>query len=77
MLEASSGMTEDPITGSLNAALAKWLFSQNRIKSSLIMSQGQKIGRQGRVYIDVLDAEKGAIKIGGEVNILIEGHVLI
>jgi predicted PhzF superfamily epimerase YddE/YHI9 len=41
------------------------------------MSQGQKIGRQGRVYIDVLDAEKGAIKIGGEVNILIEGHVLI
>ncbi|MDA9990287.1 PhzF family phenazine biosynthesis protein [Paracoccaceae bacterium] len=77
MLEASDGMTEDPITGSLNAALAKWLFSQHRIKSSLIMSQGQKIGRQGRVYIDVLDAEKGAIKIGGEVNILIEGHVLI
>jgi PhzF family phenazine biosynthesis protein len=77
MLEASNGMTEDPITGSLNAALAKWLFSQNRIKSSLIMSQGQKIGRQGRVYIDVLDAEKGAIKIGGEVNILIEGHVLL
>ena len=77
MLEPGTGMTEDPITGSLNAALAKWLFSQDRLKTSLTIAQGQKIGRQGRVYIDLLDAEKGEIKIGGEVQILIEGHVLI
>ena len=46
MLAPSSGMTEDPITGSLNAALAKWLVSQGRLNDSLISAQGQKIGER-------------------------------
>ena len=77
MLEPATGMIEDPITGSLNAALAKWLFSQGRLKTSLTITQGQKIGRQGRVYVDLLDRDQGAIKIGGDTQILIEGHVLL
>ena len=47
MLAPSSGMAEDPITESLNAALAKWLFSQGRLTNSLIIAQGEKIGRGG------------------------------
>jgi PhzF family phenazine biosynthesis protein len=77
MLEAATSMTEDPVTGSLNAALAKWLFSQGRLKASLTIAQGQKIGHQGRVYVDLLDVKQGTIKIGGETQILIEGHVLL
>jgi PhzF family phenazine biosynthesis protein len=77
MLEPATGMKEDPVTGSLNAALAKWLFNQGRLKTSLTIAQGQKIGRKGRVYIDLLDEREGAIKIGGETQILIEGNVFI
>ena len=77
MLAPSSGMAEDPITGSLNAALAKWLFSQGRLTNSLIIAQGEKIGREGRVYVDLLDRDEGQITIGGETQILIEGQVLL
>ncbi len=77
MLDTSNGMKEDPITGSLSAALSKWLLSQDRLKTSLTIAQGKKVGRKGRVYIDLLDEKKGAIKIGGDTQILIEGNVLI
>lgn len=77
MLAPSSGMAEDPITGSLNAALAKWLFSQGRLDNSLIIAQGEKIGREGRVYVDLLDRDEGQITIGGETQILIKGQVLL
>ena len=77
MLAPSSGMAEDPITGSLNAALAKWLFSQGRLNNSLIIAQGEKIGREGQVYVDLLDTDEGHITIGGETQILIEGQVLL
>ena len=46
MLAPSSGMAEEPITGALNAALAKWLLSQGRLNESLIIAQGQKICRE-------------------------------
>ena len=77
MLEPATGSKEDPITGSLNAALAKWLFNQGRLKTSLTIAQGQKVGREGRIYIDLLNRSKGIIKIGGDTQILIEGHVFI
>ena len=70
-------MAEEPITGALNAALAKWLFSQGRLNDSLIIAQGQKIGREGRVYVNLLDRDESHITINGETQILIEGHVLL
>lgn len=77
MLAPSSGMDEDPITGSLNSALACWLADQGRLEDNLLMAQGTKIGRHGRVHIrrDQRDPER--ILIGGHTNILIEGHVTI
>ena len=72
MLAPSSGMKEDPITGSLNAALAQWMAAQGRLENSLVMAQGTQIGRVGRVHIR---PGNGAILVGGQTNLLIEGTV--
>lgn len=74
MLAPSSGMKEDPITGSLNAALAQWLSGQGRLERSLTMAQGTQIGRLGRVHIR---PDAGAILVGGQTNLLIEGTVTL
>ena len=75
MLGPSSGMSEDPITGSLNAAIAMWLQSEGRLPAKLVVAQGRTIGRQGRVAIRT--GREGSVWIGGEVHILIEGTVLL
>lgn len=75
MLAPSSGMSEDPITGSLNSALAHWLQAQGRLSAPLIVAQGTSIGRHGRVAI--MPRDGGKVGIGGETHILIEGSVLL
>jgi PhzF family phenazine biosynthesis protein len=72
LLAPSSGMSEDPITGSLNAALAFWLREAGLLEEPLTISQGTAIGRHGRVYIR---PSEDRILIGGNTNILIEGTV--
>lgn len=74
MLAPSSGMSEDPITGSLNAALARWLISNNRLKKPITMAQGTNINRHGRVSIRPDSTGESAF-IGGQVHILIDGTV--
>jgi len=76
MLAPSSGMSEDPITGSLNAALAFWLRDEGLLTNSLLISQGTAIGRTGRVFIRH-DGSNGRVLIGGDTHILIEGTVTI
>lgn len=71
MLSPTNGMSEDPITGSLNSAIACWLSVNGRLKEDIVISQGTKIGRQGRVYIRL--GKNKEIYIGGETQILIEG----
>ncbi|MEL7116230.1 MAG: PhzF family phenazine biosynthesis protein, partial [Pseudomonadota bacterium] len=66
----SSGMSEDPITGSLNAAIARWLDADGRLAQSLTISQGTKMGRTGRVHIR-RDGQR--VLVGGHTNILIDG----
>ena len=73
MLALSSGMSEDPITGSLNSALAHWLQSQGRLQDALKIAQGTAIGRHGRVAVTPRD--DGQVGIGGQTHILIEGTV--
>ncbi len=73
MLAPSSGMSEDPITGSLNAAIAKWMQSQGRLESPYLAAQGTSIGRVGRVT--VRPDPSGTSWIGGQVHILIDGHL--
>ncbi len=76
MLAPSSGMGEDPITGSLNAALAHWLAFEGRLNPSITIAQGTNINRQGRVSVRT-DSANGQIYIGGDTHILIDGHVIL
>jgi predicted PhzF superfamily epimerase YddE/YHI9 len=69
-------MSEDPITGSLNAALAHWLSYENRLDRSVTIAQGTNINRHGRVSVRTDEAD-GRILIGGDTHILIDGHVTI
>jgi PhzF family phenazine biosynthesis protein len=72
-LLASNGV-EDPITGSLNAALAHWLRDQGQLEDPIVVTQGTALGREGRVHITPMDDR---ILIGGDTHILIEGAVTI
>jgi PhzF family phenazine biosynthesis protein len=45
------GLGEDPVTGSLNAALGQWLITAGRAPSSYVAGQGTVLGRRGRVHV--------------------------
>jgi len=75
MLAPSSGMSEDPITGSLNSALAHWLQAEGMLQEPLTVAQGTRIERHGRVAIT--PAADGSVRIGGQTHILIEGTLLL
>jgi PhzF family phenazine biosynthesis protein len=75
MLAPSSGMSEDPITGSLNAAIAKWMQVAGRLQKPYLVAQGTSIDRIGRVAVKADD--DGVVWVGGEVHIVIKGHVTI
>ena len=75
MFGFSSTMTEDPITGSLNAAIAQWLKSEGRLRKAYSVAQGTKIGRSGRVT--VTPSEDDSVWIGGHVHVVIGGMVTL
>lgn len=68
----NAGLTEDPVTGSLNAALAQWLIGEGIAPNSYVAAQGTVIGRSGRVSIE---ADGSDIWIGGECTSVIDGYV--
>ncbi|HSW18012.1 MAG TPA: PhzF family phenazine biosynthesis protein [Ramlibacter sp.] len=72
---ASTGVEEDPVTGSLNASLAQWLIADNRMPERYVAAQGQCLGRDGRVRIE-RDA-KGQVWVGGNSVICIDGTVTV
>ena len=75
MLAPSSGMVEDPITGSLNAALAHWMLGRGRLTGDVTVAQGGCIGRHGRVRVRPDPDVPGRVRIGGQSHVLVEGHV--
>jgi PhzF family phenazine biosynthesis protein len=75
MLAPSSGMSEDPITGSLNAAIAKWLQASGRLQKPYVAAQGTAIGRMGRVAVKA--RHDGTVWVGGNVQIVIQGEITI
>jgi PhzF family phenazine biosynthesis protein len=64
---------EDPVTGSLNAALAGWLRDTGRAKLPYTASQGTAIGRSGR--IGVCEDDNGDIWVSGATVTRITGTV--
>ncbi|MGG6896674.1 MULTISPECIES: PhzF family phenazine biosynthesis protein [Rhizobium] len=63
---------EDPVTGSLNAGIARWLIGSGIAGTAYIAAQGTVLGREGRVRV-VQDSD--AIWIGGNVSTCITGTV--
>ena len=63
---------EDPVTGSLNAALGQWLIATQRAPSSYVAAQGTVIGRRGRVYVTQIGND---IWIGGDTVTGVTGMV--
>ena len=62
---------EDPVTGSLNASIAQWLFASGRATDSYLAAQGTAIGRSGRIGISH-DAD-GQVWVAGAADILSSG----
>lgn len=63
---------EDPVCGSLNASLAKWLTETGRATTPYVASQGTALGRRGRVHVDRDD--DGTIWVGGGVITCVHGE---
>jgi PhzF family phenazine biosynthesis protein len=76
VLAVSSGMSEDPITGSLNAAVAQWMYGAGHWHMPVTVAQGRCVGREGRVFIR-RDDPGGIVWIGGETQIMIEGTLTL
>ena len=65
-------IVEDPVTGSLNASAAQWLFASGRATGAYVAAQGTAIGRTGRIFVE--RDEAGEIWIGGKTRTLFEGN---
>lgn len=66
------GGWEDPVTGSLNAAVAQWLRGRGAVPSSYVATQGSQLGRHGEVFVDDDGTD---IWIGGRVRTVVSGTV--
>lgn len=63
---------EDPVTGSLNAALAGWLTRTGQATTPYTARQGTALGRLGQVQVSCDDT--GTIWTGGGTITCLEGH---
>lgn len=64
-------LIEDPVTGSLNAAAAQYLFGLGIGQNRYVAAQGRLTGADGRVFASRDDA--GRTWIGGEVRTIARG----
>ena len=67
------GVSEDPICGSGNIALAKLLSSRGIAKNSFVSRQGQEVGRDGEILIRYLEGDE--IELGGAAKIIASGRL--
>lgn len=66
--------TEDPVTGSLNAGLARWLIGAGIAPPRYVAAQGTCLGREGRVHVAYDGADYW---IGGESITCIKGTLTL
>jgi PhzF family phenazine biosynthesis protein len=69
---AGEAAPEDPVTGSLNAGIARWLLQESAAPDRYVISQGTVMGRAGRVQVERVG---DALWIGGACVTCIEGAV--
>ncbi len=69
------GIPEDPVTGSLNAALAQWLIPGGHAPSRYVAAQGARLGRAGRVRIE--REPDGTVWVGGRSVTRVRGTLVL
>ena len=72
-IPGDAGLAEDPVTGSLNAALGQWLIGAGLAPDRYVASQGTALGRAGRVHVS-RDAS-GQVWVGGDTVTCIRGTI--
>ena len=73
------GVPEDPVTGSANAALPAYLARHGLLERTgreYVATQATEMGRDGRVYVRVLDGS-GRAEIGGQAVTVVEGKITV
>lgn len=68
----AGSIVEDPVTGSLNASVAQWIFASGRARGRYVAAQGTRLGRTGRVHAEV--DEDGCVWVGGRTATLFSGR---
>lgn len=72
--DPSGKLVEDPVTGSLNAAVAQYLFGAGLAQGSYVAAQGRKVGADGLVHCSQ-DAD-GNAWVAGRVETVSSGGAL-
>ena len=72
---APAGITEDPVTGSLNASLAQWLIEAGHLPVRYQAAQGACLDRAGRIHIQ--RDQQGQVWVGGDSITCISGAVVL
>ncbi|MFJ5161706.1 PhzF family phenazine biosynthesis protein [Pantoea sp. NPDC088449] len=73
LLVENGSLTEDPVTGSANACLARYFAAQGQTRDYRAR-QGSVIQREGRIQVSFSDA---AIWIGGQTVTVIDGTIAV
>ncbi|HUD30071.1 MAG TPA: PhzF family phenazine biosynthesis protein [Novosphingobium sp.] len=73
--DASGRLAEDPVTGSLNAAIAQYLFASGQVQGSYVAAQGRKVGADGLVHCS--QGADGEVWIAGRVETVSQGGALL
>jgi PhzF family phenazine biosynthesis protein len=68
-------ITEDPVTGSLNAGFGVWLTGTGALPPSYVARQGTALGRDGRVQVST--DEDGDVWVGGSCTTVVRGSVAL
>ena len=71
---AAIGINEDPVTGSLNANIARGLIDTGRAPASYVAAQGAAMGRAGRIHVQ---RDGQGTWIGGDVASCVDGTVML
>jgi PhzF family phenazine biosynthesis protein len=66
-----AGVPEDPVCGSMNAAVGQWLTRIGAVSGSYRVSQGRRLGRAGDITIT--PDPDGTLWVGGSTNTLFRG----
>lgn len=69
------GITEDPVTGSLNAGLGQWLAGTT-LPAAYVASQGTALQRAGRVHVSRVRTDgTDEVWVGGDTRTTVAGTV--